>query len=84
MGAGNQLQSVYVAEIICHLRTEDPSGTTGIDCPIFDILRVRPHEIAERTFMGDFNLAVNGPHLVNCLDFGAESSVDAEDLACII
>lgn len=31
--------------------------------------------------MGDFHLAVDGPHLVEGLDFGREAPVDAEDFS---
>jgi hypothetical protein len=70
MSSSYQLQSVYVAEVVGHLRPEDPAGTAGVDGPIFDVLRVRPHEVAERTFVGDLDPAVNRADLVDRLDFG--------------
>ena len=72
-----------MAEVVGHLRPEDPAGTAGVDGPIFDVLRVRPHEVAERTFVGDLDPAVNRADLVDRLDFGTKSAVDAEDLAWI-
>lgn len=70
MGTGNQLQTVDVAEIVGDLRPKHPSSTTSVDGPVLDILRVRPHQVAERTLMGDLDLTVDGPHLVDSLDFG--------------
>jgi hypothetical protein len=81
VGAGDELQPVDVAEVVGDLRAENPAGSSGIDCPIFDVLGVRPHEIAEGPFVGDLDLAVDGPGLVDGLDFWGESAVDAEDLS---
>lgn len=81
MGTSNQLQTVDMAEIVGYLRSEHPSSTTGVDSPVLDILRVRPHQVAERTLMRDFDLTVDSPDLVDSFDFGRESSMHTEDLA---
>ena len=83
MGSCYQLQSVDVTKIIGDFRAEDPACSSSVDCPVFDVLRVRPHQIAEGAFMGNLNLAVDGSNLVDGLDFRAESSVHAKDLALI-
>lgn len=81
MSAGDQLQSIYVAEVASDLGSEDPPSSSCIDGPIFDVLWVGPHQIAERSLMRDFNLAIDCPDLIDGLDFGAESTMHAEDLA---
>jgi hypothetical protein len=81
VGAGNQLQSVYVAEVVRHSRSEHPSRTSCVYRPVLDVLGVRPHQVAERPFVGDLDLAVDGAHLVDGLDLGAESAVHAEHLS---
>ena len=83
MGTGNEFQSVYVAEIVGNLGPEDPTCTTGVDGPVLDVLRVGPHQVAERTLVGDLDLTVDGADLVDGLDLGAESSMNAEDFAWI-
>ena len=81
MGAGDQLQPVYVAEVAGHLGPEDPAGASGVDGPVLDVLGVGPHQIAERPFVRDLNLAIDCPDLVDGLDLRTESAVHAEDLA---
>lgn len=70
-----------MTEIVSDLRSKNPSSTTSIDCPIFDIFGVRPHQVTERTLMRNFNLAVNSSDLINSLDLGTESSVHTKDLS---
>lgn len=81
MSTGNQVQSVDVAEVIGDLRSEDPASSSGIDGPIFDVLRVRPHEIAERSLMRNLNLPINGSNLINGLYFRAESTMNTKHLS---
>ena len=81
MSAGDQLQSIDVAEVTGDLGSEDPSGASSVDGPIFDVLRVGPHQIAERSFVRDFYLAIDCPDLVDGLYFRAESTMHAENLA---
>jgi hypothetical protein len=81
MRTSYQLQSVDVTEVICHFGAEHPASTTGVDCPVLDVLRVRPHQIAEGSLMGNLNFAVDGSHLVNGLDLGTESAMHAEHLS---
>lgn len=81
MSTGDQLQSIDVAEVTSDLGSEDPPSSSCIDGPIFDILWVGPHQIAERPLMRDFNLSINRPDLIDGLDLRTESTMHAEDLA---
>lgn len=81
MRPGDEFQSVYMAEVIGHFGSEHPPGSSGIYCPVFDIFWVGPHQVAEGSFVWDFYFPIDGAHLIDGLDFGAESSMDAEDLA---
>jgi hypothetical protein len=83
MGSRDQLNPVYVAEIVGNFRPEHPPCSSGIDGPVFNIFRVGPHEVAEGALMGNLYFSVDGSHLVDGLDFRAESSMDAEDLAWV-
>lgn len=78
MGSCDQIESIYVVEVVCDFGAEDPAGSSGIDGPVLDIFGVGPHEIGERTFVGDFDLSIDGSDLVDGLDFRAETSVDTE------
>lgn len=81
VGTSYQLKSVDVAEIIGHLRTEDPARTSRVNCPILNILGVRPHQVAEWTLMRDLDPPVDGSNLIDRLDFGTEPTVNTEDFA---
>ena len=81
MGTGDQLEVIDVVELGCDLGAEKPSSTSGGDSPGVDVLGVGPHQIAERPFVRDLNLAIDCPDLVDGLDLRAESAVHAEDLA---
>lgn len=83
MSTGNQVKSVDMAEVIGDLRSEDPTSSSGIDGPIFNVLRVGPHEIAERTLMRNLNLPINGSNLINGLYFRAESTMNTKHLSWV-
>ena len=78
---GDEFESVDMAEVIGNFGSEYPAGSSGVDCPVFDIFWIRPHQVAEGSFMRNLDLPIDGPHLIDGLDFGAESTMDAEDLA---
>lgn len=83
MSTGNQFKSVDVAEVIGDFGSKDPTGSSGIDGPIFDVLRVRPHEIAEWPLMRNLNLSINGSNLINGLYLRAESSMNTKHLSYV-
>ena len=51
MGPGDQLEAVYVVEVADHAGAEDPASSAVVGRPGLDVLRVRPHQIAERAFI---------------------------------
>ena len=79
MGPRNQVKVVDMAEVTGNFGSEDPSGSSSIDRPILYIFGIRPHQITERTFMGDLNSSVNSPDLINCLDLRWEASVNTQN-----
>lgn len=78
MGSGDQLNTVDMTEVVSDFWAKYPSCSSGVDSPVFNVLRVGPHEVAEGAFVWDFDLPVDGSDLVNSLDLGAEASVDTE------
>lgn len=81
MGTCYQLQSIYMTKIVSDLRTKHPSSSSGVNCPIFNIFRVGPHQITEGTFVRNLNSPVNSSNLVDSFDLRAKSTMHAEDLA---
>lgn len=81
MGPSDQLQPIDMAKVIGDLRSEDPASSSCVDGPIFDILGVRPHQIAEWPLVRDLDLAVDGPNLIDGLDLRRQPAMNAEDLA---
>ena len=72
---------VDVVELRRDLGAEEPSSSSWGHCPGVNVFRIRPHEVAERSFVGDLHSSVDESDLVDGLDFGGEASVDAEDLS---
>lgn len=78
MSSGNQINSVNVTEVIGDLRSKHPSSASCVDGPVFDILRIRPHQVTERTFMWDLDLSIDCSDLINGLDLRAETTMNTE------
>ena len=83
MGTGNQVESIDMAEVVGDFRSEDPSSASCIDGPVLNVLRVGPHEIAERPLMRNLNLSINGSNLINGLYFRAESTMNTKHLSWV-
>lgn len=83
VSSSNQFQSIYMTEVIGHLRTENPACSSGVDRPVLDIFWVWPHEIAEWPFVRNLYPAVNRPHLIDGFNFWAESSMNAKNFTWI-
>lgn len=83
MSTGNQFKSIDMAEVIGDFRSKDPSSSSSIDGPIFNVLRVGPHEIAERSLMRNLNFSINGSNLINGLYFRAESTMNTKHLSWV-
>lgn len=81
MSSDYQRQVVEQVEVVHYFVTEDPSGSSRVATPGLDILRVRPHEVSQGAFVGDFLFSIKQSHLVDGGEVGGESSVDAEHVA---
>jgi len=50
--------------LLSHPCSKKPTCSTGTNSPCLYLFRVTPHKIAERTFMGNFTIAINCSYLV--------------------
>jgi hypothetical protein len=64
----------------CDLVTEKPTSTTRGNGPCLNILRVAPNQITESAFMGNLLSTSYDPDLVDSSNFGAQATMNAEDL----
>ena len=81
MCSGDQRNVIDVIEFGGDLGSEEPSSSSRGHGPGFDVLWVRPHKVAEWTFMRDFHSSVDESYLIDGLDFWGESSVNAENFS---
>ena len=82
MRTGNKLKIVDVVELGCDLRAEEPASASGPNNPSLEyVFRVRPHQVAEGSVMRNFHTAIDQIDLVQSLDLGWETAVDAKYLA---
>jgi len=70
MGSANEVNTIKSSEFLSNLRSKQPAGASGVESPSINILGVRPHQITERTFMGNFDFSLNGSNLIKGLDIG--------------
>jgi len=64
VSTADQLQAVHSTELIRHFRSEKPTSTARTDLPCFNVLRIRPHQVAEGAFVGNFLIPRDGSNLV--------------------
>jgi hypothetical protein len=81
MGTGDQAQAVDVVKLGSDLGAEQPSSASGGDRPRVDIIGVGPHQVAVGAFMGDFLSPLDEADLIEGLNVGRKTTVDAEDLS---
>ena len=81
MSSGDKFQVVDVQEFGSNLGSEEPAGTTRGNGPGIDVLGVGPHQVTEGAFVRHFHSAVDQTNLVQSLDLGGQTSVDAENFA---
>jgi len=81
MSAGHKSQAVAVVERFGYILTERITSTSGGDTPSTAVIGVGPEEIAHRPLVGDFLEAIESPDVVEGVDGGAETPVEAKDLA---
>lgn len=80
MGSGDHLEVVGVVELFGDVLAEGVSSASGVHAPAGAVIRIGPQEIAHGTFMGDFLEALQSTDVVQSLNTGGESSVEAEEL----
>ena len=68
MGTSNQVEVVDVVEFRCDLGSEKPSRASRGECPGVNLLRVGPHQVAERTFVRNLHSSFEEADLVESLD----------------
>lgn len=78
MGPRNQIDSVNVTKVISNFWSKYPTSASCINGPIFNIFRIRPHQITEWSFMRDFYLSIYCSDLINCLNLGTKTTVNTE------
>jgi hypothetical protein len=81
MSAGHKSQAIAVVERLRDILTERVTGTSGRDSPSAAVVGVGPEEIAHGSFVGNFLEAIESPDVVEGVDGGAETPVEAKDLA---
>jgi len=79
MSASNQVEVVDVVEFRSDLGAEEPSSTSRGECPGVNLLRIRPHQVAERSFMWNLHSSFKEADLIESLDIGRKTTVDAKD-----
>eukprot|EP00961_Rhodomonas_salina_P141379 1903451-Rhodomonas_salina.2 len=77
----NQLDLVGLVELRRDVSSKQVPSAARAQAPAVNVLGVRPHEVAHGPVVRDLLLAVYRADLVERVDGGRESAVDAEDLA---
>lgn len=80
MGPGDECQPVAVVERLRYILTERVAGTTRRYSPSASVIRITPEKIAHGSFMRHLLQAVEGADVVQGIDGGAETTMQAEDL----
>lgn len=81
VSTSNKLQTVDMVELGGNLVSEEPAGTTGRNSPCLDILGIAPDQVAKSTLVGDLLGTSYYADLINRTDLGAQTAVNAENLA---
>lgn len=81
MSTCDEIEPIDVVEFRSDLVSEKPSCTTWADSPRFDLVRIAPDKIAKSTLVRDLLSPGNNSDLINGSDFGAETTVDTENLS---
>ena len=81
MSTSNEFEIIYVAEFVRYLGSEQPTSTSRRESPSLNVFRIRPEQIAERSFVGKFQSSFEEADLVESFDVWRETSMDAEDFS---
>jgi hypothetical protein len=76
----NESKPVVVIERLRDVLSKRVPRTTGRYAPTTAVVRVRPEEVAHRSLVRHFLNAVDGADVVERVDGGGETTVQAEDL----
>lgn len=79
VSTSHQIDVINVVKLAGHLGSEQPTGTTRRQSPGFDVLGIRPHQVAEGTLVRNLHSSFNQADLIKRLDIGRETTVDTED-----
>jgi hypothetical protein len=80
MSTGNQLDVIDFVEFGYNITAEQVAGAAGRETPALNVLRVTPHEVTHGALVRNFLLAVDHANLVQGVDCGGQTTMDAEDL----
>ena len=79
MGATDEIEPVYLAELVGYLGAKEPASSTWRNRPRVNILRIRPDQVAEGTLARNLLVSLDQAYLVEGLDLGREAAVHAQD-----
>jgi len=79
MRANDELQGVLVVEGFCDVLPERVPRSPRRDSPPVPLIRVRPHQVTDRTLVGDLDVSVQLLYVLDPVERGREASVGAED-----
>lgn len=75
MGTRDHLQVVGMVELLSDVLTESVTSASGIHAPSSSVIRIRPKQIAHRSFMRHFLESFERADVVEGLNAGRQSSV---------
>lgn len=80
MRSGNQRQAIVVIKGLRNVLSKGVTGATRRDSPAASVIGIRPQKIAHGTLVGDFLDTVQGSDVVQSVNAGRQTSVEAENL----
>jgi len=80
MSSCNQSQAIIVVESLGNVLAKRIPSSSRRYSPPASIIWIRPQEIAHRTLVWYLLYAVEGSDIIECINAGRETSVEAEDL----
>jgi hypothetical protein len=79
--SGHVRKQTVLTESLADILSERVSSTSRADSPSTTVIRVRPEKIAHRSFMRNLLNPINSSDMVERVDRGRKTTVQAEDLA---
>jgi hypothetical protein len=79
MSTGDAYEAVGVVELFRNILSERVASTSRRDTPTTSIIRIRPEEITNRSFVRNFLDSIKGFNLVEGIDTWRKSSMKAEN-----